>query len=340
MDTSKVDYPDWLIKENQHRKGKYVKDLNDEEFLREFNESLATLEDSFEIPNKEPYPIIYFFGLPRIGKTMFSQLLCHSLNTGFPNNFVARFWKAPTVGIKLSRILGLDEIETTFESDIGKTKYIGEPHDFAYFWHHWFRIDEIPYDYKEVRDAIDWNAFAGQMKKMSAEWDRPAVFKGVLPSYHINQISRAYSKSFFIYIKRDYIDSAISFCRAKEKIFGDKSAWFGQPPSPEVYNKLCDADYADKIAGHFKSLVDLYDKSISSLDPKYYTILHYKEVCENPNWAVDHIINSVQSAYNFKIDKRFDPPNQFQPSIHTNEDNEDYQKLAEALKKVGLPLRF
>ncbi len=331
--------PEWLYDENQQRKKEYARNIDNEEFLRVFNDSLEELELNLSTPVSEQPPIIFFFGLPRNGKTMFSQLLCHSLKVGYPSNFIARFWKAPTVGIKLSKILGLTSINTSFVSDIGKTDNLNEPHDFAYFWHHWFKINGKSYDYLNRKKDIDWNNFSKQLQRMSNEWRMPSVFKGVLPSYHLKEILDAYNNCYFIYLKRDYIDSALSFCKAKEKTFGDKNALFGQLPTPDVLELMNQASYSDKIALQFKNLIDIYEEQLGRIPSKNYTVLNYKEICSNPNKAIDNIIDKVFELCNYKIEKNSAPPDFFNPSIHS-ENDEDYAPLAMSLKNVGLPVRF
>jgi hypothetical protein len=332
--------PEWMLTDNRQRSEGYARNLDDENFIHFLNDILAPHEQDLQVPEREPYPIIFFFGLPRIGKTMFSQLLCHSLKLGFPDNLVARFWRAPVFGIRLSVVLNKSQIRTQFKSDIGKTHFLSEPHDFAYFWHHWLQIDPTkPYDPAEKRAYISWHGLTNELKRMSHAWGSAAVFKGVLPSYQLNQIAQAYQKSFFIYIQRDYIDCALSFCQAKRNTFGDPNAWFGQLPGPEDYDRLDGLAYPEKIAGHFAALVKLYQRQLGELDPGRWMKVRYDQVCKQPRSVIREIIDRVGAGFNHQIETRFDPPESFTPSIHS-EDEADYAVLAAALNEVGLPLRF
>jgi len=145
--------PNWLKDDNEKRTTEYARNISDEKFLYYLNEILA--KETIPITKRKSYPIIFFFGLPRCGKTFFSQMLVHALDLGYPDNIIAKFWKSPYFGIRLSRILQRSfDKSISFTSDFGKTANLFDPHDFAYYWQWLLRMDHFPYDPKPAKKKI------------------------------------------------------------------------------------------------------------------------------------------------------------------------------------------
>ena len=288
--------PKWLLEDNDKRSGAYSRNLNDEHFLREMN--LRLREDNNSVSSDDSKPIIFFFGVPRCGKTFFSQMLVHALDLGYPDNIVARFWQAPHYGIRLSEILKKAVgSEITFQSDYGKTNGVFDPHDFAYFWHELLKKDSHPYDFEEAKSKIDWSEVSAKLSEFSSAFGKPCLMKGVNPSYHINEIAEAYPKSYFIYIKRDFIDSAVSLYRGRLKNYNNENHWYGQTPSPDVYRSLVSEPYYNQIASQFKHLTNLYEGQLEELSQKRFQVVDYRAFCEAPDQTIESIVNKIDLAF-------------------------------------------
>lgn len=303
MQEESVELPRWLIEDNQERTENYARNLSDEKFLRHLNSVLEPYESTDQVKDLEPYPIIFFFGLPRCGKTFFSQMLVHALDLGYPDNITARFWDAPAHGIHLSKIL-LKNLDTQvgFTSDYGKTNSLAEPHDFAYFWHKWLLFSKFPYDYEAVRNHIDWNSLRACLSKMSHKWGKCGVFKGVNPSYHLSRIAQTYQKSLFIYIQRDPIDVAVSLRKGRMDNYGDLNKWYGQTPHPDIYHDLIKRPYNEQIAGQIKHLTDLFESELEQIQSEKVLRISYKDFCEDPNNVINTIQSRIKSLYNYQIE--------------------------------------
>ncbi len=334
--------PEWMEEENNARTEKYARDINDEKFLIYLNDLLLQHGNIWEKPAEEPYPIIFFFGIPRCGKTVFSQMLVHALDLGYPDNIIARFWKAPQYGIYLSKILQKSiPRDISFKSDYGKTKNLFEPHDFHYFWQKWLDIKQImPYDYLAAKKTIDWQGLRKELSSFSHIFRKCCVFKGINQSYHLSIMSKTYKKSLFIYLQRDFIDAAISFRKLRIDNFGDSTKWAGQNPAPEIYEQLIKLPYNEQIAGQFKYLTEMYKEEISKTAPEKVIRIYYEEFCKNPNTVIKQIRDKVKKLYDFNIPIINEiVPNTLKLSKHS-ENLPFYQELVEGLNKFGLPLRF
>lgn len=331
--------PKWLLEDNDKRSGAYSRDLNDEHFLREMNQRLR--KDNNSVSSDDSKPIIFFFGVPRCGKTFFSQMLVHLLDLGYPDNIVARFWQSPEYGIRLSSILKKAVGgQITFDSDYGKTKGVFDPHDFAYFWHELLKKESHPYDFKAAKDQIDWYNVGRTLGRFSGSFGKACLMKGVNPSYHINEIAESYNKSFFIYIKRDFIDSAVSLYRGRLKNYNDVEHWYGQTPDPELYHELKKQPYFLQIAGQFKYLTEMYEAQLKQMDPKRYMTINYKDFCQNPAFVIDSLKTRLSNDFDEVInDKNSLESTQIKYSSHELSDS-FYSELLQGLEHYGLPPRI
>ena len=110
-----------------------------EKLLDKVNFAMADIDNEVGYGDGK-YPIVFIIGLHRSGTTLLNQILAHTSNYGYINNIIARFWRAPVFGIQLSKQLIGEEREINFNSNYGKTNHISGPHEFSFFWHHWFKI--------------------------------------------------------------------------------------------------------------------------------------------------------------------------------------------------------
>lgn len=335
-----VKLPNWIEQENASRTENFARDLSDEKFLRHLNDILQPFEQQQALKELEPYPIIFFFGIPRCGKTVFSQLLVHALDLGYPDNVVARFWKAPTYGKRLSQILlKASGNEIGFSSNYGKTHNLSEPHDFAYFWHEWLNMD-FPYDYEKAAATIDWEGLRHMLSLMSQEWGKCLLFKGVNPSYQITGISQTYRKTLFIFLERDFIDAAVSLRKGRLDNYGTLEKWYGQTPHPKTYAELIKHPYHEQIGGQFKHLVELYESQLAAIAPEKVLRISYLEFCHDPNGIMARIQSRIQSLYDVDIVQK----NTIDPAVIKISQHPDtlpfYDELVEGLAKFGLLPRF
>jgi len=336
----KENIPKWLIQDNEKRTGKYSRDIDDELFLRKLNEVLA--ESAIDKNERlESFPAIFFFGVPRCGKTFFSQMMVHLLDLGYPDNIIARFWKSPYTGIRLSKILRkVADDSLSFESDYGKTKGLFDPHDFAYYWHDHLQKKSHPYDFKNAKSTIDWGRLNSSLEEFTSAFGKSAILKGVNPSYHINEIASAYPKSYFIYIKRDFIDAAVSLYRGRNKNYGNVNHWYGQTPEPEVYFDLKERPYYEQIGGQFKYLTELYEAQLGNLDSNRQITINYNEFCNNPMEVIHKIKADIKREFDVEIQER----NQLQEGVIKfsthDEDLPYYEELLKGIKAFGLAPRI
>lgn len=333
--------PQWLLAENAKRSTAYRRDDADERFLYRLNDLLARHANDLDGPcdaSRDPHPVVFIIGVPRAGKTMLSQLLSFCLDVGYMDNLIARFWRAPVVGIRLSRMLRPRTPEgATFESDYGKTRGPFGPHDFSYFWHHWLRMDTMPYDARAAAAEIDWPGLARELASITRAFDRTTVFKSPNPGYHVTGIANAYPRSLFLHLVRDPIDSAVSLMRGRRDNFGSLDEWYGQWPIEHAH--LLGLPWHEQIGGQLRALTDMFAAQFSALPDDRVMRIDYRDVCRTPGAVLDTIATRIHDAFGDDVARRAVPPASFPVSRH-GDDVEEYDRLVDGLDRFGLPARF
>ncbi|MEM7161987.1 MAG: sulfotransferase [Bacteroidota bacterium] len=334
-----LEMPQWLLDDNAKRSQGYARDVGDEVFLRSLNDHLKN--ETPEFSDEIKHPIIFFFGVPRCGKTFFSQLFNHYFDVGYPDNLIARFWRAPYFGIRLSQLLKSKfDAGSDFQSDFGKTKNLFDPHDFAYFWHEHLLKDSHPYDFEAKRDYIHWEKLKKSMAVFSQTFDKPCLFKGVNPSYHMHLIAEHIPQAVFIYLERDLIDAGVSLARARMKNYDDLNHWYGQNPSPKVYHEIKNLSWADQIAHQFQWLTEHYEKELSQMDERRYFRVNYKDFCSDPMLFFTALQARLQEDFGLAMKVSGEVSIEMLVYSSHTEQTTYYTELAQAFERIQLPHRL
>ncbi len=280
----------------------YRKDFNDEEFLKSFNLALQKLERDYTTNTPElNIPVIFILGAPRSGTTLLTQLMAASGCFTYIDNFVARFWMAPVVGMYLEKLLHLRDAFSstgyTFTSDLGRTEGLLDPHEFSYFWQYWLKpkgdTDLLPPD---TINNIDLIGLRREVQAMMSLSIKPIFFKNKLIFVNPWTMNRIFSNSFFVIIRRDILSNAVSILRARRKYYGDERKWFSTKPSR--YHELRKLPVEDQILGQISNIYSDIESQCLDLSDKVIS-LKYEEVCSAPIDAV----SQVCTAIGFQIDR-------------------------------------
>lgn len=313
-----------LEDENLSRVGKFRKDEADETFLESLNDYLAVREKEFEIPGRRVFPNLFIFGLPRSGTTLLAQLLFHCLDLGYINNFMARFWKAPLQGIRLSRLLLKDERRTSFESEYGVTSGLTDSHEFGYFWTRWLG-DGL---HVKAHNDVQWKELRHELRQIALTFDKPVLYKNVLVGMQLKGMFEICNESIFIRVLRDPVDNALSILKGREERFGDRKHWWSiRPPG---YEKWLHLPYCDQIALQVTDINKRHDTGIEENNIPAVTV-HYPDLCAKPGKILSLIEERLITA-GFPVKRLNPPPMKFKYSTYTK--NADYKQMKEALERL------
>ncbi len=265
----------------------FAKDRADEELLETLNAALAPVEEAEYRELDEVYPTLHVIGVPRSGTTLLYQLVAAGLEVGYVSNLVAAFWRAPVLGMRLARKLGLDHLGTpSFDSSFGRTTGAVEPHEFGYFWNHHLRYPSLSALPEVHEESIDWAALRTVIVTM-AHWNRgPVAFKPMLLVWHLERMAREMPRTCYVRIRRDLRSTALSLLEMRRSLFGNEETWAslrpfgpdwlaGEPPWRQVAGQVVVLDQTIEAA------LDRLGEGVLRLD--------YEDVCVAPEVVLRRI---------------------------------------------------
>jgi len=304
--------PTTLGELNKLRSEKFSKIKEDEEFLLQMNRVLQPIEDAEYKDIEIQHPLIFIFGLPRSGTTLIAQLLAHTLDVGYINNFAARFWLAPVHGIKLSKMIVPMENKSLFNSNYATTTDLYDIHEFGYYWRYWLKKDNFAgvINSAEIEDNIDWYGLRKSLANIQQQFNKAMVFKNIFGAYHLMKQKEVLRKVIYVYIKRDPLDVAVSILKAREKFYSDKNIWWSSIPLE--YEEIKNQNYWHQIAGQIYYLNRYYEQNTAPFESKMVIKVDYKELCQNPKSVINKICQISLSQYDYDISIKNDPPKSFQ----------------------------
>ncbi|MBD3224737.1 MAG: hypothetical protein GF313_08405 [Caldithrix sp.] len=317
----------------QNRKGGYVKSPQTENFLQHLNRSLQAAEQELYTDDLGiEHPFIFVFGLPRSGTTLMTQLIAHSLDVGFINNFEARFWLAPLHGIRLFKSIYGDQRQTDFHSDYARTSELSDIHEFGYFWRYWLQKEtfEGVTRCKEMEPNINWAGLKKTLANMQQEFGKPMIFKNIFGSYHLKTMQDILSKVLYVYIERDPLDAAVSILQARKKYYTDLNTWWSYMPIE--YEQLRDKDYYTQIAGQVYYLKRFYDREIKNNDLNVVRV-SYQSLTGSPHQVFKQIQDTSLQLLDYSLTVDNPPPGEFPyRSYPQSEDKEKFSTLIRSLE--------
>ena len=310
------------------RKGNYVKPPAEENFFLEMNKSLLEREKRFYQDYPIEHPFIFVFGAPRSGTTLLSQLLSASLDCGYINNLIARFWLTPIHGIRLSKATFGAENFSSFRSNYARTKEPQDIHEFGYFWRDLLKKENMS-DVTQVRERekdIDWRYVRSVLASIQQEFDKPMVFKNIFGSYHLSKLKEILESVVYVYIERDPLDSAISILQARQKYYSDLNTWWSY--TPIEYDEIKDLGYMEQIAGQVYFLQRYYKQQVKENADCSITI-KYEQLAKAPMSVLNDIKVKSQAANGYELKNAQNPPAKFPFRTYADrsEQRAEFQKL-------------
>lgn len=269
---------------------KFRKDTVDEKFLEKFNSSLVDLEEKYIYSLKpSDKKILFICGAPRSGTTFLSQVLARTGAFNYATNFVARFWRAPFVGLYLEKLMGIREMaeDNSFDSNLGRTKGIVEPHEFTYFWEYWLKPGGTTHVIPASRlSDIDVKGVNREINSMLAFYDKPIFFKTHLTMINPLVLHKIFKNAYFVVIDRNVLSNALSIFIARKKYFDNTTQWWSIKPSN--YQKLKKLPTEEQIIGQINGIYSDIDNQISDFRHRTMNV-SYEQLCTNPRRVVDKI---------------------------------------------------
>ena len=277
------------------------KRAEDEHFLRGLN---AVLGDAcFDLPSFDPStdllkPIIYVVGAPRSGTALLHQVLARLLPVDYVDNVVARFWRRPAIGLHLSRILlGADRYKfIAFRSTLGVSEGLAGPHEFGYFWEHYFRYRETRTHHLDEAELarVDLAGLQAALRnEVLANASNGFLFKNLTSGFQASTLARLHPRSLFVHIVRDTYSTAASILHWRNRLHGSFEPWFSLKPKAYPLGEL-KSDPAAQVVAQIRATHDELDDVLSRPGVNA-LIVDYADLCANPGGIVSRVAKSLHT---------------------------------------------
>lgn len=233
------------------------KDLAQEERLAAMNELVAPLQADLEAGHDRPqHAPVFVLGPPRGGTTVTSQLIASSGLFGITTNFMARFWRAPALGLTIQNALGFgdDPQVSSYESRRGVTLGWREPSEFGYFWSGFFDLGQNTHVLGPgERARLDAVGMARAVASMEHVAGRPMAFKNnTWFTLNADALAQVFPGCVLVVCDRDPFFIAQSIWLNRLDHYGDPNCWWSVRPSD--YEHIVTLDPLEQVAAQAVSI--------------------------------------------------------------------------------------
>lgn len=268
------------------------KNLQDEAGWSQLNDLLAPSEAILSIGVTEPTrPVVFVMGPPRSGSTLLSQVLAATEAFGVTNNFVARFWRAPAVGIRLDLALNPPGRTATFQSNRGRTSGVSEPHEFGYYWSSWFDLGQESHALSpQVLARVDTVGLKRSLAAMESASGKPLMFKNnTWFTFQANWLARQFPTSIVVACERDPFFVAQSIY-AQRLALGAADRWWSMRPS--TYATLQGLSPLEQVAAQAVDITREMQKTLALMPPERLIRADYRRLCGEPRRLTEEVLRA------------------------------------------------
>jgi hypothetical protein len=265
--------------------------------LTQLNRLLAPTERRAIERYSEPrWPTVFIFGAPRSGHTLVSQVLAATGGFGYISNFVARFWDAPSLAARIERALDLGETgggSLSFASEFGKTSGWIAPHEGGNFLRRW-----IPFSDTHRADvgAVDDGTAAEIRREVAAleeAFERPIFLRNLVYGLNLDLVRPVFDQALFIRCTRDVVYQAQSILIARERMLGDRAAWWSLRPAE--YGRIVELPVCEQPVAQIYWTGKAIEAGLAGVPLARCLEVSYEELTSNPRSEADRILRWVES---------------------------------------------
>lgn len=272
------------------------KDRFDERRLAELNDLLEPVERELERDCVAPeFPPVLILGPPRGGTTLLSQALATLGIFGIASNFVAKFWRAPALGMRIERALGLQngEPRSTFRSVRGRTDGWTEPSEFGYFWSRFFDLGQATHVLGTAeRAAFDAVGLRKTVAAIEREAGRRMMFKNnTWFSSNADLVADVFPGAILIVCERDPFYVAQSLLEQRIALYGDIEKWWSVRPAD--FATIDGLPPLARIAAQAVGTIRDMEVSLATVHPSRTLRIGYEALTCEPRKQVARVLETL-----------------------------------------------
>ena len=268
-----------------------------EDDLQELNRLLAPAERrAIQRFSRPRWPTVFVFGAPRSGHTLVSQMLAATGGFGYISNFVARFWEAPSLAARIERTLDLAEagdVSSSFVSGFGKTSGWTAPHEGGNFLRRW-----IPFSETHRADVgfVDDGKTAEMRREIAAledAYECPVFLRNLVYGLNLDLVRPVFDQAVFIHCTRDVVYQAQSILIARERVLGDRTAWWSL--RPVEYGRLVGLPVWEQAVAQIYWTGIGVEAGLAGVPAARRIELRYEDLVASPRSVAERILRWMES---------------------------------------------
>jgi hypothetical protein len=263
----------------------YLNIINDQLLLNEIN-----VVKNIVTPPKEP--VIFIIGAPRSGTTLLHQLLASTGEFGYITNFIARFWNAPYLAAKIQETLPKENIG--FESDLGRTDGLFNPHHFSRFWRRWIQWDkDHQINFTRIYKSLEPSRglLKAEVSALEHLYNKPMLFRSQFSGMVIPFIKKVFPTAKFVICNRKWLYQAQSILLARKKYFGSYDGWFSL--KPPQYHQIKDGSAFQQVADQIYFIHKTIDEGLRDVHPDDYIKVNLEDIWLQPQVEVLRVVGKL-----------------------------------------------
>lgn len=302
------------------------------------NELLIFSEQNFRRQFDEPkIPIIFIIGAPRSGTTLVSQLLAHRGGFGYIDNFLARFWKAPSIALLMKQIFFKNqEYSSLYKNEFGRTEGIYEPHEFGYFWDQWFNQGQETHQLQQHElENIDGDSLKKSIAALEYVANKPMIFKNnTWHTLNVLFLAELFPTAKFVVCRRNLLYNAQSLSLGRLKYHNNFETWWSIKPAN--YAEIIHHPWWEQVILQVKSINQEMDSQLKEVMKERAIEVMYENLCSDPNHYIDKIVNMINTKTDYYVSESGNVPASFKCTNEQKLNDEHFSKLSDFYHKLVL----
>ena len=304
----------YLIKKKILNKKKYKPTLLEKQIFKKYSNDLKNI------------PIIFLIASPRTGSTFFFQLLIKIFQFSYFSNFTNTFSSHnPIIGYLIERNLNQNK-QISLESFYGQTKHLHEPSEATNILNNWF-------EFGHPSEILGRKIRKGKLKHMEKTFSaiynyskKPIIIKNAWNGYRIEELTKVFKNSYFVWLRRDIINSSYSDLIARKRIGNPSKVW--SSATPRNYKTIQKLHYTEQVVENQY----LFNKKVSEDLLKFvnnkYMEVWYENLGKEKKKIFKLLSEDLEKKFNFPISIKHDELNKCDIEISNTEfQDNDFRKI-------------
>ncbi len=251
--------------------------------------------------NSEKQPV-FIIGAPRTGSTILYQILTNELDVLYIDNLIDIFHKNISLGFRLSTKFFEGKAHNCFTSREGDTWSCGlhAPSESGEFWYQYLPRNKHYIDEPDINDKLV-NDFQKQIFPVIEKFEKPFLFKNLNVGQRLKLIKRIAPNAKFIYVRRNFIDTAFSILNSRRKLRVEKSEWWSI--KPKGYEEKFGENEFELITNQIFYLEKQIAEDLHLFDSGNFITLFYDEIYKNFNDVIKKVSDFIGTKQAFRPNK-------------------------------------